>query len=34
MMGRKGFIQLTLPQHCSKELQTETQTEQELGGRN
>jgi hypothetical protein len=34
-VGKKGFIQLTLP-HCSsplKEVRTGTQTELELGGR-
>jgi hypothetical protein len=34
-LGRKGFIWLTLPHHCSslKEDRTETQTGQEPGGR-
>ena len=34
-LGRKGFIRITLPQHCSslKEVRTGTQARQEPGGR-
>ena len=34
-LGKKGFIQLTLPYHCSssKEVRTGTQTWQEPAGR-
>lgn len=35
-LGRKGFIELTLPYHCSppKEVRAGTQVGQEPGGRN